>query len=256
MLHGSVLGLTLFGMIVFSAVARCQNASPHASNDTTALPRNEASDLATQEEDSSSNYLALGDSYTIGELVAIDERWPEQLVARLREKKHSLDNPQIIATTGWTTEELQSAIRDASPATGRRLVTLLIGVNNQYRGQDIAEYRTQFEELLQSAIRFADQRPWRVIVVSIPDYGVTPFIAERPERDPSEIAKELDEYNAVARKLAERHDAHWVDITDDSRTHHASPEMLAEDGLHPSALLYKRWVDLILPVAEKALRKE
>ncbi|WP_282298557.1 GDSL-type esterase/lipase family protein, partial [Stenotrophomonas sp. PS02289] len=122
-------------------------------------------------------YLALGDSYTIGEGVAEQGRWPVQLSAALRAAGVDIADPQIIATTGWTTDELDAGIDAAAPQGPFDLVTLLIGVNNQYRGRSVDEYRTQFSALLQRALGFAGQRAQRVLVLAIPDWGVTPFAA-------------------------------------------------------------------------------
>jgi lysophospholipase L1-like esterase len=198
-----------------------------------------------------STFLALGDSYTIGEGVALDERWPAQLVARLRNEGIDVDDPQIIATTGWTTDELSAAMDAASFAPPYDLVTLLIGVNNQYRGRPLDEYHAQFHALLQRAIKLAGGNAGHVIVVSIPDWGVTPFAA-REGRDASVAAREIDAFNAAACTEAGSVGAHWVDVTTISRAPGARAE-LADDGLHPSAAQYARWTEAILPVARGVL---
>jgi lysophospholipase L1-like esterase len=196
-------------------------------------------------------YLALGDSYTIGEGVAIEGRWPVQLVARLRERGVMVGDPLIIATTGWTTDELTGAMNEAGLRGSFGLVTLLIGVNNQYRGRSASEYREQFLALLQRAIALAgDSR--RVIVVSIPDWGVTAFAEGR---DRAAIGSAIDTFNAIAHDEAVRAHARWVDVTPASRAGGAKPAMLVEDGLHPSAAQYATWVDAILPEAQAALRE-
>lgn len=193
-------------------------------------------------------FLALGDSYTIGEGVAEDGRWPVQLVARLRAAHIEVQAPRIIATTGWTTDELSAAMDAADLAPRYGLVTLLIGVNNQYRGRSQAEYREQFLALLERAIALAgDAR--RVVVVSIPDWGVTPFAEGR---DRAAIAHEIDAFNAIARDEAHRAFARWVDVTGISREHAGE---VVDDGLHPSARQYARWADAILPEARTALRE-
>jgi len=198
-----------------------------------------------------STFLALGDSYTIGEGVALDERWPAQLVARLRNEGIDVDDPQIIATTGWTTDELSAAMDAASFAPPYDLVTLLIGVNNQYRGRPLDEYHAQFHALLQRAIKLAGGNAGHVIVVSIPDWGVTPFAA-REGRDASVAAREIDAFNAAACTEAGSVGAHWVDVTTISRAPGARAE-LADDGLHPSVAQYARWTEAILPVARGVL---
>lgn len=189
-------------------------------------------------------YLALGDSYTIGESVSPSERFPVQLAREL-----NLGEPQIIARTGWTTDELNAAIDAANVQGPFELVTLLIGVNNQYRGRDAEQYRGEFAALLQRAIGFAGNRPSRVVVVSIPDWGVTPFAEGR---DRAQIARDIDRYNAVNREEAQRAGARYVDITAISRS--GDPALVAADKLHPSGKQYTEWVRLIAPVAREALR--
>ena len=192
-------------------------------------------------------YLALGDSYTIGEGVAESGRWPVQLVGALRADGIPLADPRIIARTGWTTDELDAAIDEAHPLAEYDLVSLLIGVNNQYRGRSVDEYRTQFASLLERAIGFAQSRRERVLVLSIPDWGVTPF-ARQGSYDPQRIGAEIDAFNAAALKVCAERGVTFVDIAPVSRTHGAEPKMLAEDGLHPSSALYTEWVRLALPV--------
>ena len=189
-------------------------------------------------------YLALGDSYTIGESVAPAERFPHQLAREL-----GIGEPLIIAKTGWTTDELNAAIDAADPEGPYRLVTLLIGVNNQYRGRSAEEYRTQFVDLLNRAIGFAGGDAKKVIVVSIPDWGVTPFAEGR---DRAKIATEIDRYNAINREETAKAGARYVDITPISRGN--DPALVAGDGLHPSGKQYTEWMKLILPEAREALR--
>jgi lysophospholipase L1-like esterase len=191
-------------------------------------------------------FLALGDSYTIGESVAPSDRWPNRLARALR-----IPEPQIIAKTGWTTDELSAAIDAANPKGPFDLVTLLIGVNNQYRGRSADEYRQQFAALLERAIGFAGGSAQRVVVVSIPDWGVTPYAAGR---DRARIASEIDRFNAIGRDETARAGARWVDITPISLRAAAEPTLIAPDGLHPSAAMYAEWVKLIEPVAAKAVR--
>ena len=193
--------------------------------------------------------LSLGDSYTIGEGVAEAGRWPMQLAARLRDHGIPCADPLIIARTGWTTDELDVAITQAGPIGLFELVTLLIGVNNQYRGRSLEEYLVHFRTLLERAIAFARGRPERVLVLSIPDWGVTPFAEGR---DSGRIANEIDAFNAVNRAETLAAGARYMDITPSTRDL-SEPGLLAEDGLHPSGLLYKRWVDLALPVVLESL---
>jgi lysophospholipase L1-like esterase len=197
-------------------------------------------------------FLALGDSYTIGESVAPEERWPVQLGALLRAEGIDIGDPTLIATTGWTTDELSAAIDRANPQGAFDLVSLLIGVNNQYRGRGQDEYREQFAALLQRAIGFAGWNPARVLVLSIPDWGVTPFAA-RLERDPAAVAADIDAFNAINRAETERPGAHYVDVTPFSREAAHDPSLLADDGLHPSGRMYAEWARLALPAAREAL---
>jgi lysophospholipase L1-like esterase len=199
----------------------------------------------------SATFLALGDSYTIGEGVVPGECWPAQLVARLRDEGFDMADPQIIATTGWTTDELSAAMDATSFASPYGLVTLLIGVNNQYRGRSLDEYRAQFRELLQRASELAGGNAGHVIVVSIPDWGSTPF-AVHEGRDLSCVAREIDAFNAAARAETGSVGAHWIDVTTISRATGARAE-LTDDGLHPSGAQYARWVDVILPSAREVL---
>lgn len=199
-------------------------------------------------------FLALGDSYTIGESVRESDRWPVQLAARLHEHGVALDAPRIVARTGWTTDELSAAMDDSTFAPSYALVTLMVGVNNQFRGRDVHEYREQFDALLLRAIRLAGNDATRVIVLSIPDWGATPF-GQASGRDLAQVSAQIDAFNATAHEATKVHGAAWVDVTPVSRevTHH--PELAAHDGLHPSAAMYARWVDLVLPVAATALRE-
>ncbi|MGO4552257.1 SGNH/GDSL hydrolase family protein [Lysobacter sp. 2RAF19] len=194
-------------------------------------------------------YLALGDSYTIGEGVDPALRWPVQLARALREEKIGLRDPRIIATTGWTTDELNAAIDAAEPLGHWDLVSLLIGVNNQYRGRTVVDYRSEFRALLARAIGFANGRADRVLVVSIPDWGVTPF-AKTEARERVNVSEEIDAFNAAAREIAQAHGVAYVDITPASR---ANATQVAEDGLHPDGAMYTTWTQLALPVARKLL---
>lgn len=200
-------------------------------------------------------YLALGDSYTIGEGVAPGERWPVRLTLALREEGVPLEFPRTIATTGWTTDELLTAMDLAQPPLEEYdFVSLLIGVNNQYRGRSCTDYAGEFAELLARAVRHARGRADRVLVLSIPDWGVTPFAAEQG-RDRAQVARELDEYNDCARAACEARGVAFVDLTDINRQRGGEPEMLASDGLHPSAAMYDQWAGLALPVARTLLAK-
>lgn len=197
-------------------------------------------------------FLALGDSYTIGESVSPSERWPVQMASMLREEGVEMDDPWIIARTGWTTHELSEAIDRENPEGPFDLVTLLVGVNNQYRGLDKGEYGGEFEALLVRAIGFAAGHPDRVIVLSIPDWGVTPFAEGR---DRNAIAREIDEFNRINRELTIRFGAHYVDVTPVSRRAAVETSLVANDGLHPSGAMYRDWARMVFPVARRRMTK-
>ena len=199
------------------------------------------------------SYLALGDSYTIGEAVPEAGRWPLQMANALRERGIGLADPRIIATTGWTTDELALALDLAEPLGQWDFVSLLIGVNNQYRGRSAPQYAGEFRELLERAIRYAHGRADRVLVLSIPDWGATPFGAS-DQRGPATIGAELDVFNQAARDVCTRHGVAFVDITPISRARGSEAAMVAEDGLHPSAAMYTQWAELALPVAQRLLQ--
>ncbi len=206
-------------------------------------------------------YLALGDSYTIGESVAENERWPVQLAARIKTSPQFASQMggteggleiTLIARTGWTTNELWQGIQQTDVQPPYDLVSLLIGVNNQYRGYPLDDYRAEFRFLLGKAIEYAGNNPKKVLVVSIPDWGVTPFALGR---DTAQIAAEIDAFNAVNREEAEKAGVAYVDITPYSRTAATDSDLTAPDGLHPSGKMYTGWVEQILPVALAALEK-
>lgn len=195
------------------------------------------------------SFLALGDSYTIGEGVEEQDRWPVQLAHALREGGVPIHDPRIIAKTGWTTDELLEAI-ETQRVTGRwDLVTLLAGVNDQYRGYGIERYRRSFSTLLGRALGFA-KLPRRLIVLSIPDWGTTPFAEGR---DRQAIGREIDTFNEVAAALATESGAVFVDITPSTRLAATRSGLLVSDGLHPSGEAYRMWVEQVLPVAARTL---
>jgi lysophospholipase L1-like esterase len=197
------------------------------------------------------HFLALGDSYTIGEGVPEHERWPNQLADRLRGRGYQVD-VSILARTGWTTSELAEGMRAASLAGGYALVSLLIGVNNQYRGLSLDAYRAEFSSLLDWAVQLAGGESKRVTVLSIPDWGVTPFAEGR---DRARVSVETDAFNSVNREESAREGVRYVDVTAVSRLALHDPSLLASDNLHPSGLMYSRWADLVLPEALAALNE-
>ena len=191
-------------------------------------------------------YLALGDSYTIGESVDESSRFPLQLKDSLMSYDIVIDDPVIVAKTGWTTTDLKNGIEQADLQTTYDLVTLLIGVNNQYQGLSIENYRTEFVELLDQSIDFAGGDPEKVIVISIPDWGVTPFAEGR---DREQIASEIDAYNKINKEEAEETGVKYVDVTSISREAEEDLTLIAGDGLHPSGKMYALWVAKIVKKA-------
>lgn len=188
----------------------------------------------------SCSYLALGDSYTIGEQVLLADSFPYQSVQVLRRKNRKFDfnAPEIIAKTGWTTDELAVAIGQSTLLSKYDFVSLLIGVNNQYRGRTVENYKEEYESLLQKAIQLTGNEPRHVFVLSIPDWGITPFAAER---DSSTIAKEIDSYNSACKIITEGLHCHFIDITTSLRIDGRQTDFLAADGLHPSGKEYAKW---------------
>lgn len=208
--------------------------------------KNEAEIMPKQIVAKKYHYLALGDSYTIGEMVAPPDNFPGQVYAMMKNDTVDFQPARIIAKTGWTTDELETGIIAANNAEPLRssydFVSLLIGVNNQYRGRSVESYKPEFEELLKKAIRYADNRADRVVVLSIPDWGVTPFANGR---DRAQIAREIDAYNASNKLVAEQYNVHYINITPWTREAAADNSLLASDGLHPSGKEYKRWATAI-----------
>lgn len=219
----TVLGFILSLILIFTA---CQN-KPNSSS--------------TNQEIS---FLALGDSYTIGESVEKNQRWPVLLADSLKNRGIDLLDPDIIAKTGWTTTDLQKAIDEQKPDSTYDLVSLLIGVNNQYQGLDFNRFEEEFEELLNQAITFADGDAENVFVVSIPNYGVTPF---GQNRNPDQIREELTKYNETAQSIAEQYEITFVNITPISERASDDPTLTADDNLHPSGKMYQLWVQKMIP---------
>ncbi len=193
------------------------------------------------------HFLALGDSYTIGQHVSSADNFPGQVYTLMKNAQVDFQLPRIIAQTGWTTDELETGIITANTAhplqTSYDFVSLLIGVNNQYRGRSVSNYKSEFEELLRKAIRYAGDRADHVVVLSIPDWGVTPFANGR---DRAQIAMEIDAYNAVNRQITQQYNVHYIDITPWTREAATDHSLLANDGLHPSGKEYKRWAEKIV----------
>lgn len=199
----------------------------------------------TATNDTINTYLALGDSYTIGEAVPQAESFPYQLQAQLNKDSLHVDTPKIIATTGWTTDELINAINQ-SGLVGKNydIVTLLIGVNDQYRGISQDNYRIKFKHVLDTAIQFAGSNRKHVFVLSIPDYGVTPFA----QGQDAVISPQIDQFNAINKSISDAEGVNYLDITGISRQAATDPGLIASDGLHPSGKMYGLWVAKLVPL--------
>lgn len=196
-------------------------------------------------------YLALGDSYTVGEALPVEDSWPMQWVHALRANGLNVSDPGIIAKTGWTTDELSEALDEADASNTITppydLVSLSIGVNNQYRGRSTDNYREEFSVLLKRSIRYAGNKAARVFVLSIPDWGITEF-GKKSGRDVAQIARELDAYNQINHEIAKNAGVHWIDIGKITLNSGADAKFYADDGLHPSRALYALWVKELLKV--------
>jgi lysophospholipase L1-like esterase len=196
-------------------------------------------------------YLALGDSYTIGEALSVEDSWPMQWAHALRASGLALDDPGIVAKTGWTTDELSQALDEAQSnntlSPPYHLVSLSIGVNNQYRERSTDNYREEFAALLKRSVDYAGRKPSHVFVLSIPDWGITEF-GQKSGRNAAQIARELDSYNHINAEASKNAGVHYVDISKITRELGADAKYYAEDGLHPSRALYAMWVKELLKI--------
>ncbi len=227
--------LSIIFLFLFSCESSSQNINSQSNNMTNGL-----------------SYLALGDSYTIGESVAENERWPVQLSKSLTKSGVEVGSPQIIARTGWTTDELKEKIISENITKTYDLVSLLIGVNNQYRGRSFEQFRTEFIDLLETALKFAGNKPERVFVVSIPDWGVTPFGGKGQNKT---ISEQIDLFNKVKKEETEKKGILYIDITPISRQALNDATLIATDALHPSGKMYQQWVEKISPELLKKIKK-
>jgi lysophospholipase L1-like esterase len=196
-------------------------------------------------------YLALGDSYTIGQSVLANERFPYLLAQSLKASGVTVSDPQYIATTGWTTADLEAAIATQNPASNYGLVSLLIGVNDQYQHKDTAEYRIRFTRLLQKAISFASGKKDRVFVLSIPDYSATPYVNAT---DKARVSTEIGYFNSINRQVTEQEGVSYTDITPLTLEAANDPSLLASDKLHYAAKEHQKWVDLLAPAVKNAVK--
>lgn len=232
--------LFFFFLLIISCSKEPQNIIPHdnvISSDS--VIHNNSSDTNLP------SYLALGDSYTIGQSVPDSERFPVQVVNILRKKNVTIADPDIIAVTGWTTADLLHALHADPPSHTYSFVSLLIGVNNQYQGRSLEEYKKQFTELLNLAIIYSGNHRDHVFVISIPDYSVTPFAYGS---DTARISKEIDNFNEVNKTISLGTGVSYIDITPISRGAKNDPSLIASDGLHPSASQYYKWASLMAPL--------
>ncbi|WP_121667215.1 SGNH/GDSL hydrolase family protein [Mesonia aquimarina] len=208
------------------------------------------SKIGEQNSAQEKNYLALGDSYTIGESVPENRRWPVQLTSALNEAGFAISSPKIIAKTGWRTDDLLAAMNEELDSEKYDLVSVLIGVNNQYQGKPIEIYRKEFRQILDDAIGFSKTGENGVFVVSIPDYGVTPFGQESGKKN---ISQEIIQYNSIAKNICQEKGIPFYNITPISLEAESNQDLVAQDGLHPSGEMYKRWVEIILPEVKKMM---
>lgn len=197
------------------------------------------------------SYLALGDSYTIGETLPLHKNFPYQLVQLLRRKEYSFYAPEVIAKTGWTTDELQEAMSGSVLLPKYDFITLLIGVNDQYRGRDAIEYKEQFEEILKKTIELASGKKDHVIVMSIPDYSIMPY-ADTMDRE--RISKEIEVFNSINKALSIQYKTRYLDITADSREAKNNTGLIAQDGLHPSEKQYSKWAEKLAELITAQLK--
>lgn len=199
----------------------------------------------------SNTFLALGDSYTIGESIPRKESFPYQTVCKLLAAGHAVSEPDIIAVTGWTTGDLLRAVAKIDEGKKYDIVSLLIGVNNQYQGRSPEEYAGEFGILLDNAVRFASGDPAKVFVLSIPDYSGTPFASSMDKRA---IAEKIDQLNRINNRMSLDRGVHYIDITSESRKAEKDPSLIADDGLHFSGKEYLIWADLLASVIRANLK--
>ena len=212
------------------------------------------SDMVVSPGNTTSKYsfLSLGDSYTIGESVSEADRWSVQLAGMLRKDSVDVANPDIIARTGWTTSQLQNAITASGNEKTYSFVSLLIGVNNQYQGQNQDRYRSEFRELLRTATKFAGDKASRVFVLSIPDWGASPYGAQNNK---VKIAQEIDQFNAIAKEECQKANIAYVDITPLTRSANGDNAQFADDGLHYSGKQMRTWAEKAMPTVKELLKK-
>jgi len=229
---------------LFCIMMGCANAPANSFTNNTGSAMNDANK-------NTYTWLALGDSYTIGESVSEDERFPAQTISLLKNKNRNFSQPNYIATTGWTTTDLLNAIEKENLQHSFDIVSLLIGVNDQYQHLDTAGYRKRFTGCLQKAIALAGNKTNHVFVLSIPDYSVTPFAKDS---DTAQIKKEIDAFNTINKEITLSHKISYTDITSLTREAKNNTALIAIDGLHPSGKEYAKWAALLAPEIEKVIK--
>jgi lysophospholipase L1-like esterase len=219
--------------------------------DFTVLPADSTGTTLPFPSNNEKRYFALGDSYTIGQGVSTDQRFPAHTVAILRQNNIKIQDPQYIAQTGWTTQNLIAAINQQKPIGPYDVVTLLIGVNDQYQGMDTGGYKIRFNQLLLKSIELTGNRASRVFVLSIPDYSVTPFVsaANKPG-----VRREIDLFNSINKEVTLQYNVKYLDITPSTREAENDPSLIASDGLHPSGKEYRKWAERLAPMIKDALQ--
>ncbi len=239
-----ILILISSNVLIFSLLYLC--ACTKKSSNYTGM-----TETAPHDSSAKKKYLALGDSYTIGQNVEANERFPFLTVALLQQHQLFFSDPQYIATTGWTTINLQNAIKAQALNPQYDVVSLLIGVNDQYQGLDTAGYRLHFTQLLTKSISLAGNRAGRVFVLSIPDYSATPFV---PAPEKARVSREIDGFNAINKEISLQYNVTYIDITPSTRLAYNDATLLASDGLHYSAKEHQKWAELLAAAIEKALK--
>jgi len=246
----NILSYCIGAFVLFSgSMAISPSCTKHRA--TPNIDRNDTTSVVITPSGSQKKYLALGDSYTIGQSVAATERYPVQATISLRTMGINMADAEIIATTGWTTQDLWGAIKDKPVNPSYDMVTLLIGVNNQYQGRSLSEYKTQFTALLQRSIGLAGGKTDRVIVISIPDYSVTPF-ARYADRE--KIAQEIDSFNAANQQIAGDYRVKYLNVTEESRKAAFDNSLIAGDSLHFSGKEYTAWSSMLVPLMKQSLQ--
>jgi lysophospholipase L1-like esterase len=234
----------IFSLLILVVIS-CAKTKPQGTSNF----RNTDTTSSNSGTDTAWSYLALGDSYTIGQSVGETERFPAQIVAILRQQGIKISNPVYIAQTGWTTGNLQQAINNQNPSSFN-VVTLLIGVNDQYQRVDTSSYAIRFAQLLEKAISLANGKKSNVFVLSIPDYSATPFVASP---DKIRVSTEIDLFNAINKRVTLFYGVSYTDITPSTRQAATNATLIASDNLHPSGSEYRKWAEFLAPKIKAVL---